>query len=271
MNNLVLLDNKLLILSAKVGLPVYDFDFDLYFTCSHPYQIEGEQPCVLRAGALDDYASEYAEQLTRGIRLVNSPEQHERASELVHWYPRLQHLTPRTMVFDSLPSAAVIEAHFSWPVFMKGSRQTAKHALDLSVIRSAAQYEIAAAKYKTSPILHWQKPVIREFVPLMPVAGGIPGQITPSLEFRSFWWHGECVGWGRYWYQRPHYASTDMAVGLDIAREAAQLMQVPFLVVDFAKTLAGDWIVIECNDAQEAGYADVDPRKMWWAILEKLA
>jgi hypothetical protein len=269
MNSLAQLDNKLLILSAKVGLPVYDFDFDLYFSCSHPYQIDGEQLCVLRVGALDDYAGEYAAQLAHGIRLVNSPEQHERASELVHWYPLLQHITPRTMVFDRLPSAAEIEAHFTWPVFMKGSRQTAKHAVDLSVIRSAAQYEIAAAKYQTSPILHWQKPVIREFVPLMPVAGGIPGQIAPSLEYRSFWWHGECVGWGRYWYQTPHYAGTDIAAGLAIAREAAQLMQVPFLVVDFAKTVAGGWIVIECNDAQEAGYADVDPRRMWQAILEK--
>lgn len=267
--NLTLLDNKLLILSAEVGLNVYDFNFELHFPCTHPYQIEGEQLCVLRVGALDDYAQEYATQLAYGIRLVNSPEQHDRASELEHWYPRLQHLTPRTMVFDSLPTAAEIEAHFTWPIFMKGSRQTAKHALDLSVIRSAEQYAIATAKYKASPILHWQKPVIREFVPLMSVPGGIPGQITPSLEFRSFWWQGECVGCGRYWYQTPPYACADLDAGLAIAQEAARLMDVPFLVVDFAKTQDGRWIVIECNDAQEAGYADIDPRKMWQAILAK--
>ncbi|MEN9868761.1 MAG: hypothetical protein RL748_4351 [Pseudomonadota bacterium] len=271
MINLTLLDQKLLILSAEVGLPVYDFDFSLYFACSHPYQIDGELPCVIRTGAIDDYASEYATQLARGIRLINSPEQHERASELIHWYPRLQALTPRTMVFETLPTVTEIETHFNWPVFMKGSRQTAKHALDLSVIRSAAQYEVAANKYKTNPILHWQKPVIREFAPLMPVAGGIPGQITPSLEFRSFWWQGECVGCGRYWYQTPHYSCADLADGLAVAKQAAQLMQVPFLVVDFAKTLAGNWIVIECNDAQEAGYADVVPRNLWQAILEKMA
>lgn len=270
MSALTLLDNKLFVLIKEVGLPVYDFNFELLFTCRHPYQIDGEQLCVLRAGAVDDYAQEYAEQLARGLRLVNSPEEHQRASELEHWYPRLAHLTPRTMVFERLPSVAEVEAHFTWPIFMKGSRQTAKHALDLSVIHSAAEYEIAAAKYQTSPILHWQKPVIREFVPLQPVAGGIPGQIKPSLEFRSFWWHGECVGWGRYWYQTPHYACEDLAAGLAIAGEAAQLMQVPFLVVDFAKTLDGRWIVIECNDAQEAGYADADPRKLWQAILAKL-
>jgi len=42
---------------------------------------------------------------------------------------------------------------------------------------------------------------------------------------------------------------------------------VPFLVVDVAITAKGRWIVIECNDAQESGYAGVSPLALWTSIL----
>ena len=98
--NLAKLENKLLVLSQNLGVAVYDFQFDLHFACSHPYQIDGEQLCVLRVGALDDYAAAYAEKLTQGLRLVNSPAEHLLASELEGWYPKISALTPRTKVFS---------------------------------------------------------------------------------------------------------------------------------------------------------------------------
>ena len=105
----------------------------------------------------------------------------------------------------------------------------------------------------------------------MPVSGEVPGKINPSVEFRSFWWYGACVGWGRYWYQVPAYDFTDaVEVGLSIAREAADRVNVPFLVVDFAMTRYGDWIVIECNDAQESGYAAIPPHALWRQVLDRI-
>ena len=62
-----------------------------------------------------------------------------------------------------------------------------------------------------------------------------------------------------------------MEAGLAVAREAASRLQVPFLVVDFAKTRDGHWIVIECNDAQESGYVGVPPRNLWRQVLERMA
>jgi ATP-grasp domain, R2K clade family 3 len=268
--NIARVERKLIVMSEEVGVAAYDFDFELHFACDHPYRFDGEELCVLRVGAIRDYAAEYDDKLAMGLRLVNSPGEHVLASELEGWYPVLEGLTPRTKVFDALPTATEIESSFQWPVFMKGSRQTSKHNPDLSVIRSRAHYELASRQYRADPILHWQKPVIREFVPLLPVDGHVPGKVQPSIEYRSFWWHGECVGWGRYWYQVARYDCTDVAAGLELAKLAARRLEVPFLVVDFAKTAEGRWIVIECNDAQESGYVGISPRSLWQKVLELL-
>ncbi|ALN93288.1 ATP-grasp domain-containing protein [Lysobacter gummosus] len=270
MLRIALLEDKLTIVSAPVGVAVYDFDFELYFRCSHPAFFEGDTPCVLRVGAVEDYAAQYQEKLDWGLRPVNTPEQHERASELSVWYPLLTDMTPRTRIFEQLPDATEIEREFAWPIFLKGSRQTNKHNLKLSIIRDRGQYVWAAEQYRRDPVLHWQRPVVREFVPLQPVAGGIPGKVPASMEFRSFWWRGHCVGWGRYWYQAADYACDDIDTGLALAHEAARRLQVPFLVVDIARAVDGRWIVIECNDAQESGYAAAPPRAIWSAILERI-
>lgn len=261
------LENTLAVVSRPVGVAVYDFDFALYFQCRHPPSFEPDTPCVLRVGAVEGYAALYAELLELGLRPVNSPEQHDLASELEHWYPLLRDITPRTRVFERLPPVDAIEAEFAWPIFLKGSRQTSKHNAKLSVIGGREQYAWAVQQYQCDPVLHWQRPAVREFVPLAPVAGGIAGKVPASMEFRSFWWRGRCVGWGRYWYQAAEYACHDIDTGLELAAEAASRLRVPFLVVDIAKAVDGRWIVIECNDAQESGYAAAAPRAIWEAVL----
>lgn len=268
--NIARIERKLIILSEEVGVSAYDFNFDLHFTCDHPHRIEGEQLCVLRVGPIADYAAEFNDKLAMGLRLVNSPNEHALASELKSWYPLLKGLTPRTEVFDVLPSAEEIESKFQWPVFMKGSRQTSKHNPDLSIIQSRSHYEQVSQKYQNDAILHWQKPVIREFVPLMPVAGHVAGKMQPSAEYRSFWWYGECVGWGRYWYQVAPYDCPDAEAGLAVAHQAAIRLSVPFLVIDFAKTADDRWIVIESNDAQESGYVGIPPQALWQQVLARV-
>jgi hypothetical protein len=268
--NIARVETQLILVSEPTGVSAYDFDFDLHFACSHPYRIEGEAPCVLRVGAIADYAAEYEEKRSMGLRLVNSPDEHLRASELEHWYPLISDLTPRTEVFERLPPADVLEASFGWPVFIKGSRQTSRHNPELSIIESREHYERVLPLYENDAILHWQKPVVREFIPLAPVAGHVPGKVPPSVEYRSFWWHGECVGWGRYWYQVPPYDAADAEAGLAVARKAAARLKVPFLVVDFAKAADGRWIVIECNDAQESGYVGVPPHELWRQVLARI-
>lgn len=118
--NIARIEDKLIVLSKDVGVATYDFNFDLYFSCAHPHQLEREELCVLRVGPLPNYEAEFNEKRETGLRLVNSPAEHRFASELDAWYPVIQDLTPRTMVFDALPSVEEIEANFGWPIFLKG-------------------------------------------------------------------------------------------------------------------------------------------------------
>ena len=55
---------------------------------------------------------------------------------------------------------------------------------------------------------------------------------------------------------------------LALASEAARRVNVPCLVVDLAQDVAGGWLVIECNDAQESGYAGVSAIGLWQKIVD---
>ena len=268
--NWVRIEEKLNVLSETTYVSVYDFDFERYFNCTHPYMLDSKELCVARIGAIPNYQEVYKEKLELGLQLINSPEQHILSSELPAWYSYIKDLTPKSYWFDTFPPIEEVKELFTFPIFVKGSRQTSKHNPDLSIIRDEQHYKEIILRYQLDPILHWQQIIIREFEKLEPVKGSIAGKLRPSLEFRSFWWQGICVGWGQYWYQLPSYATSNIDVGLALAQEAAKRLNVPFLVIDLAKTIDGRWIIIECNDAQESGYVSIEPRELWKNVLTRV-
>ncbi|MCP3164662.1 ATP-grasp domain-containing protein [Myxococcus qinghaiensis] len=263
-------EELLWVLNAPTGKGIYDFGFDRFFACRRPYQLPDSLEVVARVGVWNDYAERYRELAAEGVKLVHSPEQHLLATELPHWYPRLTDLTPRSVWYDTRPSAKTVEDTLGWPVFVKGERQTSRHRKSLSIIEGPEQFERAMATYATDPILHWQRVVCRELRPLRRVEEGAPDRIPSSFEFRTFWWRGELVGWGPYWWQGTPYTmnEAEQREALGLGREVARRMDVPFLVVDLAQEVSGRWIVIECNDGQESGYAGISPFALWRNILE---
>ncbi len=268
---LVLLEDRLLVASEPTGVAAYDFDFALHFASRHPYELDPGWPLLPRIGATDDYASYYRRTVDElGVHCVNSPDAHAIASELPLWYPLIEELTARSRIYERLPDADEVEREFGWPVFLKGARQTSKHNPDLAAVRDREHYLDVCRRYRADPILHWQSPVLREFLQLQRLSGTVTGKIAPSLEFRSFWWNGRCVGWGPYWYQLRAYRADDEAAGIAMAAEVARRLSVPFLVVDLAKTVDGRWVVIECNDAQESGHAGIAPQVLWRNLLDAM-
>lgn len=267
--DIFLLDDILWIAAAATGLPHYDFPFQTFFPCRHPWQRPDPITAVGRFGATTNYTELYQHLLGVGIRLIHSPEQYRLASELSQWYPPLQDLTPRSFWFETPPAAVEIAKRLAWPIFVRGSRQTSKHKAALSIVQSANDYEWVVDQYRQDPILHWQPFVCREFIKLRPVPAPPTEMIAPAFEFRTFWWYGQYVGAGPYWGALTTYAWTkqEEREALDIAQAAAQRLQLPFLVIDVAQTNEGEWIVIECNDGQESGYAGVAPVALWQNIM----
>src|SRR5947209_17723528 len=108
------------------------------------------------------------------------------------------------------------------------------------------------AEWEEDPILHWQPVACREFVWLRLVGEQSPANLPRAFEFRSFWWYGRCVGIGPYWTDASYSLEPrERSEALEVGREAARRIDVPFLVVDLAQTTEVRWIVIERTDAQD--------------------
>ncbi len=228
-----------------------------------------EAPLLLRIGAIPDYAKVQSDAADLGFRLLQSAEEHNRASLLPCWYPRLEGLTPRSIWFDEPPTIEQVEAELTWPVFIKGTRQTSRHQANLSIARDPGDLARILRAWAQDPILHWQGMVCRQFVPLQSVGVARPGELPPSLELRCFLWQGKVISIGRYWADITYPVSEDdLHRAKALATKAGTLLQVPFLVVDVAKTQAADWIIIECNDAQECGYSGVSALQLWQTMQQ---
>lgn len=269
-DDLCVLDDTVWVWTRPVGVPVYDFDFGAWFDVHHPQQW-GEVEVVARVGAFDDFAQTRAALAELGLRSIHTEAEYLRATRLPEWYPLLEDLTPESLWFAGAPDREAVASTLGWPIFMKGARQTSRHRRRLSIIEGPEAFERALEAYAADPILSWQDVVCRRLVPLRRVEDPDPGRIPSSFEFRTFWWRGALVGFGRYWCEGRDYAATasERRGALEVAEEAARRVAVPFLVVDVAQTAAGEWIVIECNDGQESGYAGVSPFGLWQAVLAR--
>jgi len=268
-DELIQVENTLWVLAAPTGLRVYDFDFNLFLNCKHPWPRPNAIRAVARVGVYNDYERRFNELAREGITLVHSPEDHARCSELPGWYPLLRDLTPKSVWFSQIPTAGEIGAVIGWPMFLKGQRQTSRHRRSLSIFDGPESFQNAMESIKGDTILNWQGIVCRQYVPLRPVEDPIPDRIPSSFEFRTFWWRGRLVGCGRYWWEGRDYKmeAAEQKEAIEIAGEAARRVAVQFLVVDVAQTKLGQWIVIECNDGQESGYAGVPPLAMWQRVV----
>jgi hypothetical protein len=273
-DDFLIIHDTIPIISKTIGVRVYDFNFRHYF----PTQSLLSPPTkmvVARIGAFPDYSVAYDSLLSAGIKLVHTLEQYQRCSLLPHWYPLILDLTPKSKVYESFPTVKEIENEFSWPVFVKGERQTSRHKKSLSIIENAAAFEDLRIHWKQNTMLHWQKMVCREYIPLQLVEPSSGDRLPSSYEFRLFYWGQQLVSIGRYWYDASPYelSRQEKAQVEALGNEVAKRLSVCFLAVDIAKTVAGKWIVIEVNDGQESGYAANNPRLMWEQIIaiEKLA
>jgi ATP-grasp domain, R2K clade family 3 len=267
--DLILLEEAVWVLIGEVDLPSYDFSLSQFFACRRPWQRSEKVIAIGRFGAATNYDEIYQQLAADGVFLVHSPEQHLLASELPRWYPLLEGLTPKSLWFSEPPDIAVLQQAIGLPFFLKGSRQTSRHRAALSIIHSAEEYYRALKMYREDPILQWQDLVCREFVPLRPVPSEVTEKIPASFEFRSFWWRGQCVGMGQYWSTSYRWDPEEEKAALALAQEAAMRLDLPFVVIDVAQTITGEWIVIECNDAQESGYAAISPFGLWQRLIDE--
>ncbi len=268
LNNIIQIKSVICISTLATHSPVYDFDFRNYFDATPVFNAV-TQPLVLRIGAISDYAKLFHSLQKSGLNLINNIEQHNIASLLPHWYPLITPYTPKSKWYDQLPDAATIMEDFTFPVFIKGERQTNRHQLSSSKATDKNALQNILDNWKNDPILNWQKLICREFIPLEKIGDALGDKLQYSKEFRVFTWRNKVIDMGQYWTDAPTALlnSAEQQELTILVEQVAQIVNVPFLVIDVAKTTDGEWIVIELNDAQESGYAGVPPLKLWSKII----
>lgn len=268
-DDFIFLEGTLYLLNKYIGVNVYDFSFREFFNVNSVMS-DPKKTVVASIGAIQDYESVYYKLKSNGIKLIHSPQQHNRCSNLSNWYPLLTDLTPKSVIYNTLPNSEQIESDLGWPIFVKGDRQTSQHKKSLSIIEGPNQFKKLLDYWKDDNILNWQRMVCREYVKLIKVDDSLFDRIPSSYEFRLFFWKQNLVGIGKYWFEGKDYRlnNIDKNIVFLLGNEVAKRLNVDFLVVDIAKTIEGRWIVIEVNDGQESGYTAVEPYQMWNNIIQ---
>lgn len=255
--------------TKRTNVNVYDFDFRNYFQVK---TIIGEiqSNLILRIGAIHDYEKVYNYFASNGLNLINSIEEHNKISLLPNWYEDIKEFTPRSSIFETLPTYKQISESYEFPIFLKGERQTNKHKKELCIANNKSDFEQIIMAWKTDPILSWQKLIVREFVDLKPIEKEVSDQLKKSFEVRVFVWFGQILSIGQYWESenRIQLDKIDEMKIKEITDIVYRKLLVPFMVVDFGKTINNEWIIIELNDAQESGYAMNAKINLWNNLIE---
>lgn len=269
LRSLIEINEAVCVAYQKTNFDIYDFDFRQYFEIK-PVITETTLPVILRIGAIEEYESLSDELMKFDLCLVNSIKQHEMASLLPNWYPKIKEFTTRSIWYETLPTAATILEDFAFPVFIKGERQTNRHKQNMSIANNLTELENILSYWKQDNVLGWQRLICRDFVKLEKIGERVGDKIQPSKEFRIFLWKNHTVGIGHYWteIEKVELTDSEKAHIIKLAEEVSTIVDVPFLVVDVAKKTDGDWIVIELNDGQESGYADVNKLQLWQNIID---
>ena len=252
-------------LQRNTGNDVYDFNFRNNFDCKSVVS-EVDVPVLLQIGAIEDYAGIEAALDELGMKLLVHEAEHFRCSTIEKWYPVLKDRTPFTKVYDELPNGQEILKEFSFPIFVKGNRQTNRHKRSQCIIENLEQYDALREEWKNDSILSWQKVAVREYVPLLELdSESFPDQVPISYEFRFFYFEGKCMAYGPYWCMGRQYSlpENELTEVLKLTDWAAERLGVIFPAIDVAKTASGEWIIIEVNDAQESGFVGVNPLILW--------
>lgn len=261
---------KVAVMQRTTGNDVYDFDFRSHFECKSV--ISGtEVPVLLHIGAIEDYAGIEAALEELGMKLLVHETEHLLCSTIEKWYPVLKSKTPYTKVYERLPDTEELLKDFSFPVFIKGNRQTNRHKKSQCIIESAAQCEALRQEWSEDPVLFWQKAAVREYIPLMTIDNTSYPELVPiSCEFRFFYFEGKCVAYGPYWYMGHKYSlpKEELAEIMKLTDWAAERLRAIFPAIDVAKTASGEWIIIEVNDAQESGFVGINPIMLWKNTIE---
>jgi hypothetical protein len=212
------------------------------------------------------YVAIYQAALAKGIKLLNTPLEHQTALEFDLFYPKLRGLTPDSVVITSTNECIEASGLLKFPVFVKGAIQSQKIqgwdscvANNLEELLRLTEYLF---KFKAGSR---GRVIVRKLVKLRHQRLA-PNGFPMGREFRCFIYHQQLLKYGYYWDGQDdlkQLTKLEEKQVLNLAIFASQRLQVPYVAIDIGQLETGEWIVIETADAQFAGLSQIPALELW--------
>jgi hypothetical protein len=184
-------------------------------------------------------------------KLVNSYREHAWVAEF-EYYEALKNYT-----FETWHERDFYLCQYPGPFVVKGRTNSRKHQWNKKMFAAdkKAAANIASDLVADDHLIAQQGVIFRKYVPLERIGEGLHG-LPYANEWRFFYYGTQRLVHGFYWSiaDDPSLGKMDKD-GLDFADEVAIIASqfVNFFVLDIARTLEGNWILVEVNDGQMSG------------------
>lgn len=204
-----------------------------------------------------------------GSKLINNNMQHKYIAN-AWWIPDVQYATPQTWTDET-----IYQAPKDMQFIVKGCTNSRKNQWG-QMMRAEDRRDALnkAAILKTDSLIGQQEILYREYVPLESY-GELIGGCPISNEWRFFCFRDKVLCYGYYW----SIADQDIidsvkldGAAFDLVKDLSRVigMYTNFYVLDIAKTVKGDWILIEVNDGCCSGLSECDPHELYKNLKEAI-
>jgi hypothetical protein len=209
-----------------------------------------------RYSVLPFYKETYVDCMAMGAKLINNPYQHQWISDF-EWYGDVASAyipTPQTYFDEDFWRAPEGE------YVVKGRTNSRKLWWNKQMFapNKRRASEIAGDLMGDS-LIGPQGVVYRKYVPLKKLGEGLNG-LPFTNEWRFFYLGDNLVDYGYYWSNSDCIEEAtidDNVVKLVNSWAKVVSQHTNFFVLDVAQTEAGNWILIEINDAQMSGLSEI--------------
>lgn len=208
---------------------------------------------------------------TLGSWSFNTLSQVEYIEDARQWYKDLKDLTPRSWF-----NLAEAKANHNGPFFVKGITNSVKDNWNqFSYADNVKELDELALRLKDDPLLSSQELFIREYVPLNYKHTNPETGAPLAEEYRVFVCDNQILSKGTY-IANPEHSKLlpenvdPYSIPDEFLTEAVNRIgtKANFYALDVAKTKAGDWAVIELNDASQTGLAGNNPDVLYSKLAD---
>ncbi|NDJ21080.1 ATP-grasp domain-containing protein [Nostoc sp. B(2019)] len=215
---------------------------------------------------LERYKAIYQAALAKGIRLLNTPLEHQTALEFNLFYPHLKGLTPESVVITSTDECIEAGDLLGFPVFVKGTVQSIKMQGWKFCIANNQEELIQLTRLLLKLKERSRgKVIIRKLMKLLHQRLA-PNGFPMGREFRCFIYNQQLLKYGYYWDGQDNLSklsTQEEKQVFSLAILASERLGVPYVAIDIGQLESGEWIVIETADAQFAGLCQIPALELW--------